>query len=131
MYCPIVNNYVDFPEDSTFSAGLGVGVAIGFTAALVLAILGYVIVWLLRRKCRNQSGKIHTHLNQSIYCYAYTTNGFHAGQITATQPVYELPSTQERSTANNIRTQPNPGYGVHNLEEVQISTVDDYDYDYI
>ncbi len=31
------------------------------------------------------------------------------GRIAATQPVYELPSTQERNT-NNIRTHPNPGY---------------------
>ena len=109
--------------------GLGVGVAIGFTTALTLATFGYVIVWLLRKKCRNQSGK-YTRTSINLNCYAYTTNGFPVGQITATQPVYELPSTQERST-NNIRTQPNPGYGVHNLEEVQISTVDDYDYDYI
>ena len=53
------------------------------------------------------------------------------GHITATQPVNELPSTQERNTNNRsgeIRTHPNPGYGVHHLEEIQISTVD---YDYI
>ncbi|XP_064391783.1 uncharacterized protein LOC135339571 isoform X3 [Halichondria panicea] len=94
----------EFPQDdSTFSTGLGVGVAIGFTAALILATFGCVIVWLLRRKCRNQSGR-----------------------IAATQPVYELPSTQERNT-NNIRTHPNPGYGVHHLEEIQSST-GDYDY---
>ncbi len=72
------------------------------------------------------------------------------GRIAATQPVYELPSTQERNTnnirthpnpgytnnirtnpnpgyTNNIRTNPNPGYGVHHLEEIQIST-GDYDY---
>ena len=53
------------------------------------------------------------------------------GHITATQPVNELPSTQERNTNNRsgeIRTHPNPGYGVHHLEEIQISTVEDYDY---
>ena len=120
------------PEDCTFSPGLGlglgVGVAIGFTAALILATFGYVIVWLLRRKCRNQSGK-YTHTSIRLSCYATTVI---VGHITATQPVNELPSTQEhRGNTNNrsreIRTHPNPGYGVHHLEEIQ-STVDDYDY---
>ncbi len=127
MFCKCV----ELPQNGTFSAGLelglGVGVGIVFTAALVLAILGYVIVWLLRRKCRNQSGKKHMHLNQTKLLRVMHNCFFAIGRISATQPVYELPSTQERNT-NDIRTQPNPGYGVHHHEKVKTSTEDDYDY---
>ncbi len=75
-------HFVDLPQDSTFSAALGVGVAIGFTTALILAILGCIIVWLLRKKCRNESGK-YTRTSINLYYYAYTTiqcNGFPVGQ---------------------------------------------------